>query len=347
MVTAWINRKLFAPLGARSAAFANARVRSTVGIALAAYKPEREFFLRQLESIQKQTFETWICVISMDSDIDQNESWLAPFVSDERFVWLRNRGRSGVVENFENAMSACMNRHVDMIAFSDQDDVWYPHKLQRLVTELRECRPMSLVHSDMHLFSEDRELSRVAALEKAWARERRGLGNCLPFHFFLRNTVTGASSLFDVELAQRSYPFPSVIEFHDHWLAIIAALCGEIRSVHEALYAYRQHGDNVVGSVRFEGVFHKPAEMTWLQGARKAVLGWRRRQALFKAASERVKPDVNLPIFYRLAFRSRVLGPVLFLLLSGRYIAGDPALARACLRNGVGGLLAAFQREEA
>lgn len=342
----WVNRTLFAMFSPHRGVSFEKPVRNKVGIALASYKPKMDFFVRQLDSIRHQTFENWICVVSMDSDVELDDVRLAPFIGDERFIWLRNQGVSGVVGNFENAMSACIDRHVDMIAFSDQDDIWYPHKLQRLVAELRECRPMSLVHSDMHLFSSDSELDRSTALAKAWANEARVLEDYLPIHFFLRNTVTGASSLFDVELAKRSFPFPSIVEFHDHWLAIIAALYGEVRAVHEALYAYRQHGDNVVGFVRFEGVFYKPADMTWPQGTRKAALGWRKRRALYRALSERAKDDVELPSSYRLVFNSRVLGPVFFLLFSALYIVDDPALARAFLRNGMGGIWEPFQRRE-
>lgn len=316
--------------------------REKVGIALAAYKPSLDFFVSQLESIRRQTYSDWFCVISMDSDIDLSGPELRQYVYDSRFIWVKNDGPHGVVGNFQNAMMAAVKSGAHMIAFADQDDVWYPNRLERLVSELRHCRPMSLVHSDMHLFSTDSQLQSQKELEQAWKSERRIVKGYRPFHFIFRNTVTGAGSLFDSELAKRAYPIPATIEFHDHWLAILASLFGEVRAICEPLYAYRQHGSNVVGAVRFEGILYKPTQMTWAEGLAKAARGWGKRRALFQSVQEIEGARERLPSFYEKIFAPGLKGPLVLLGLSLLYFYTDPALARAFVRNGIGGLLGSW-----
>ena len=303
----WVLRKVFALFNPARSDAINYSKRDIVGIALAAYRPDNDVFAVQLKSIQSQTYSNWLCVISSDSDIDMDDSKLRPFVTDTRFHWVRNTGRNGVKGNFENAMKEALGRGADMIAFSDQDDAWYPRKLDTLVAELRKCLPLSLVHSDMHLFSNDDEIQPAhrESLPKGWENESRVLEAYSPLHFLLRNTVTGAASLFDAELAQMSLPIPDEIEFHDHWLAIMASIFGEIRAVHEALYAYRQHSNNVVGFVRFEGIFYKPADMTWSYGWRKASSGWARRRALYNYVVNVKGVKERLPLKYKFIFREQ------------------------------------------
>ena len=57
------------------------------------------------------------------------------------------------------------------------------------------------------------------------------------------NTVTGAASLIRRDVVERALPFPDCpgIEFHDHWLALVALASGRLRYVDRPLYDYVQH----------------------------------------------------------------------------------------------------------
>jgi hypothetical protein len=66
------------------------------------------------------------------------------------------------------------------------------------------------------------------------------------------NTITGASTLFRREVAELALPFPDPpgLQFHDHWLALVALASGEIAYVDRPLYDYVQHSGAVFGEVR-------------------------------------------------------------------------------------------------
>ena len=68
------------------------------------------------------------------------------------------------------------------------------------------------------------------------------------------NTITGAASLFRASLLDLILPFPERIgdAYHDHWVALVAFLGGDIRYVDEPLYDYRQHGNNIIGQTVFD-----------------------------------------------------------------------------------------------
>ncbi len=333
----WVSKAVFSAFNSKKLEIGSPGPRQKVGIALAAYKPKLHVFTVQLQTIQSQTFSNWICVVSMDSDLDLQDQALKSFMSDPRFIWVRNPGRRGVKANFENAVNVAIDHGAEMIAFADQDDVWYPNKLLRLVETLRLCPPMSLVHSDMHVFTEDSDLQSAEFLTRAWVGESRVLENYSPLHFMLRNTVTGASSLFDVSLAKKISPIPISIDYHDHWVAILASVFGEIRPVHEPLYAYRQHQDNVIGFIAFKGIFYKPEDVSWFEGWKKAGIGWSKRKHLFETIMKMDDAAERLPSSYNYIFKHNLPGPFVFLLAWLLYIKDDPSLARTFLNNGMGG----------
>lgn len=318
----------------------SAPTRATVGIALAAYKPEIPFFIAQLESIRTQGYRDWICVISFDSEIPDDER-LAVYKSDEQFVWVRNSAAPGVKTNFENAVRVCLDLQVDTVAFSDQDDIWYPEKLGRLMTELKKIEGLGMVHSDMHLFATDAELADKSKLRISWPLEPRIVDGYTPYRLMLRNVVTGAASLFDAEIARRALDIPAAAEMHDHWYAMIASLIGEVRPVHEALYAYRQHGNNVLGFIAYDGLTRKPKNVSWFDGIRKSVASYERSVKTFATLKLRGLTGEVAPLYGKI-FRNGLLGPVVLFLTSFLYVKDDPALGRASLFKAIGGTLRLF-----
>ena len=216
-----------------------------IGIALAAYKPNPEHFKEQLLSIQNQKFQNWICVITFDSDI------IVPEIKDERFFFIQNESRLGHVKNFEKAAQLCLkkNPHLKYIAFSDQDDIWYPNKLNSLYKHIKNLPPFSCVHSDMHITNSKNELI------SCWEYEGRKTNNLSLTDLNLRNVCTGAAALFDAELIKKYPIIPDCIRDHDHWYALLAIHFGKITAIKETLYTYRQHENNVIGAQKKAQLF--------------------------------------------------------------------------------------------
>lgn len=321
--------------GGRRGAMRGAQVRRPprirrVGIALAAYEPDNRYMAEQLRSIQHQTFPDWVCFITCDSPVETivDDPAIRPFTSDGRFRWVNNPSRLGHLGNFERAIQLCAADGVDAIACSDQDDVWYPTKLERSVRALEEAGGLSLVHSDMHLL----EAGRIVP-QTGWQVEQRVVKYVRPRHLIVRNVVAGAGMLFDAELARRYPRIPTGAGFHDHWYGLVASFHGGVHPIDEPLYAYRQHGANVVGVNPFRSVLTLPRDRSWSNVARKCLTEWRKSHELARAAQTE---GLRLRFYDRLLFLSPWDAGMGVGLLGARHIVDDPNLVRMSLARAVG-----------
>ncbi|BDZ65795.1 glycosyltransferase family 2 protein [Agromyces mangrovi Wang et al. 2018] len=160
---------------------------------------------------------------------------------------LRNDPPLGVTANFEQALAATTG---ELIALSDQDDVWHPEKLARMVAEF-EARPgLLLLASDARLVDGEGEPTGELLLDTLYvsAGERARIHDGDAWGVQLRrNVLTGATMLLRRELLELARPFPASW-VHDEWLATIAAATGEVDVLEEPLIDYRQHGGNQIGA---------------------------------------------------------------------------------------------------
>jgi hypothetical protein len=138
--------------------------------------------------------------------------------------------------------------NADFVALSDQDDDWYPDKLESCLNAFNENT--QLVYCNMQIVNEQGEV-----LADTYWKNRRN--NYQDAHvLFLANTVTGAASVFRRELLDDILPFPQPVGqvFHDHWIACVARCRGELGYVNRPLYDYYQYGTSVIGHCDFEHV---------------------------------------------------------------------------------------------
>jgi hypothetical protein len=216
---------------------------SSIGVAMAAYRPDPAFFAEQLATIRAQTFTDWRCIITFDSPIGalRAHRLVAPLAADDRFVWVENPQRLGHMANFAKVIQAVAALGVDAIAFADQDDRWYPDKLATLAAVLGRAPALSLVHSDLDIL--DGARPRPVTF---WRLEGRDLRNSELRHLLVYALPLGCASLMDAELARRYPTIPDGIG-HDTWYAIAAAAHGGVHACPRPLLAYRQHSGNVCG----------------------------------------------------------------------------------------------------
>jgi hypothetical protein len=163
----------------------------------------------------------------------------AMLAGDPRFKLSRSPRRLQFFNNFERALALCP-AEADYIAMADQDDRWYPDKLEVLLGELGDAQ---LVYSDARIVSEDGEV----IAETYWAERRNNHEDVTSL--LLANAITGAASLFPRELLDYALPFPprQFSHFHDHWVGLVARCLGKVKFVDHPLYDYTQHGAAVLG----------------------------------------------------------------------------------------------------
>lgn len=228
-----------------------------VSVALCTWNGAR-FLAEQVRSICLQTRPPREIVLSDDGSSDASVEVVRHTVArclQERpglAIDLRvmvNQPALRVTRNFEQAASACRGA---LIALSDQDDVWVPDKLERIVA-LFEARPaLLLVHSDARLVDGAGVPlggTLFHALETRESELARIHGGRAFDVYLRRNLVTGATAVFRRELLDDARPFP-VEWVHDEWIAIIASSLGEVDVIEAPLIDYRQHGGNQIGARR-------------------------------------------------------------------------------------------------
>jgi hypothetical protein len=301
-----------------------------IGIALAAYQPNEDFFFEQLESIQAQTHQDWVCCVQFDSPLDtfRKAARFSRFFEDTRFRWAENSGKLGHLENFERAIQATLKEGAEAIACCDQDDIWYPQKLEISLAELNRLGRLGMVFSDMNLIDEVGKISD----QTAWTVERRGVGHTGSFDLIVRNVVSGTGMLMDAELVKKFPSIPEKARFHDHWYPLVAAsVSGMVKAIHQPLYAYRIHGSNVVGITPYRGVLNTSGIKQGVLQKSQSV--WDRSHALAREAEGAGLPFGGLA---RAAFLGKWdMGSVL-LVRGLACLISDPALARACFARALG-----------
>ena len=99
----------------------------SVSVAMATYNGQ-PFIQRQLDSLAAQTHLPAELIITDDGSTDDTLKIVEAFakVAPFRVRIHQNRTRLGYRANFIRAAGLCSS---DLVAFCDQDDDWYPHKI--------------------------------------------------------------------------------------------------------------------------------------------------------------------------------------------------------------------------
>lgn len=215
-------------------------------IVLCSYKPQMDFFRQQVESIQAQTFANFTCEIRDDGSSDKQIEVMRNIIrNDDRFSLVRNPFNFNVYHNFEAGLIDAPF-DADFIAFSDQDDIWIPEKLELLLKGFEKPETV-LVHSDLEVI--DAEGNQLH--DSTFAAEDRCLDDLSAPQLIIRNALTGCTIALRSSLLDKLLPFPlqseSVDFHHDLWCGLVASQYGEIKTLREPLVRYRQHGANFVG----------------------------------------------------------------------------------------------------
>lgn len=222
-----------------------------ISVALCTYNGEK-YLGEQLDSIAGQSRLPDELVVCDDRSEDGTLGILEGFRSRVPFsVHIhRNETNLGSTKNFERAIGLCSG---EIVALSDQDDVWKPHKLERLVAALEENPGAGYAFSDAELVDENlRPLGRLLWDSVRFRGEFKELFlqgqqfRCL----VKQHVVTGATMAFRSFLGRIAMPFPETENLiHDGWIALVGSATGAYGvPVEEPLVAYRQHSRQQIGA---------------------------------------------------------------------------------------------------
>lgn len=257
-------------------------------ILMAVYRPDRGLLVQQLESLKTQTLADWRCVVGIDGADAATCAVLKQLVgTDERFDVIEYVANVGHYRNFER-LTREVRREEDWVAYCDQDDRWYPEKLEELVTQLEAKASYAAVVGAARIVGRHGNELGVSQ------RSARSFPQLL-----LRNEVTGSFTVFRANVVSLALPFPAATQaaVHDHWLGVCAAALGEIHYAAHPLQDYVQHAGNAIGEASRVSVFRQAALVraaggfqAYLERISRHQWGW--RVSMARELRARV-PDIN------------------------------------------------------
>jgi glycosyltransferase involved in cell wall biosynthesis len=221
-----------------------------VQILLSTYNGER-WLSELLASLLWQTHKHWQLIIRDDGSTDNTwallQAWQAQYPQRVKCV-ISEREHVGTTESFNRLVAAS---DADYLLFCDQDDVWFPEKVElqlnallALETEQGKANA-TLVHADLMVVDATKQLL-AASFWKA-----RGFNTQQSKqHYLINNVVTGCATIFNRAAANLAFPVPTHALQHDRWLALVCVWFGTVQALPYQLLFYRQHSTNQIGARR-------------------------------------------------------------------------------------------------
>ena len=219
-------------------------------IAMCTYDGAR-YLGEQLASIAAQTRPPDELVVCDDRSGDETTGIVRRFAESAPFpVHLHvNEQNLGSTRNFEKAIRLCAG---DLIALSDQDDVWMPRKLEMVEAAFDRAPGVGLVFTDAEVVDETLRPLGYRLWDKVGfdsrmqqhVRAGRALDVLLPGW-----TVTGATMAFRSKFRDLALEIPDDLSMiHDGWIALVVAAVSDVALISEPLIKYRQHPRQQIGA---------------------------------------------------------------------------------------------------
>jgi glycosyltransferase involved in cell wall biosynthesis len=227
-----------------------------VEILLATYKPNINYFIKLLDSLNRQTHQSILLSVLDDSDdaeiFARIENLIHERITSFAYRIAKNETNLGSTRTFERLTQDAQCKY---LAYCDQDDIWEDEKIARLVEQLEESHAV-LCYSDLSIIDEKDDLV-ATSFRKINKRLRHLAGEGLFCQFLRRNSVTGCTMLILAAVAKQAIPFCDEYYIHDHWLALMASSVGRISYLGEPLVRYRIHENNQIGNKMLAGIHDK------------------------------------------------------------------------------------------
>lgn len=240
-----------------------------VAVLLAAYNGEK-YIGQQIESVLTQNYQNIRLIISDDFSSDGTAECIREYaLNDERITLLQGEKRMGSAQ--ANFMFLLKNAEADYYMFCDQDDFWFPEKVEAELKKMLELEKPGLpvlVHSDLSVANADLTLRAKSFFQYQGLAKEQSLAAEL-----IQNNVTGCTVMLNPALrtlALKNSDTAGMV-MHDWFLAILASATGVIGFVDRPLMLYRQHENNQVGAKNTGSVRYLVQKAADRKGVRKSL----------------------------------------------------------------------------
>lgn len=220
-----------------------------VVVLLSTYNGEK-YLAKQLDSLLSQKYQNFVIYIRDDGSHDCTAKIIDEYCNKEsKIVKLEDSVNVGCAASFLTLMNNCK---ADVYIFCDQDDVWLPNKIERIVDffSAQDMTQPILYHADLQVVDENLDTIHPSFLQyqKMSALDAMNKNNLYIQNFVVGCTCAVNSSLAELTLSALKTSQYKDVAMHDWWLAITAKLFGKIYYDDVKPIMYRQHANNVLGA---------------------------------------------------------------------------------------------------
>ncbi len=225
-----------------------------ISILLATYNGEA-YVHQQVNSILRQSYQNFVIIASDDGSSDATKMILHDYQTKYpgKVILLEDHVPFySARDNFFYLMECCPDGYA---MFCDQDDVWETEKIEKTLNVMCELEEKGS-QSDPHLVFTDLEVvdANLRTIARSFMRFSKIDGKrTILRNLLIQNVVTGCTVMMNGALrtsALRCVDRTAVL-MHDWWIALVAAVFGQIAFIDETTVKYRQHGSNTIGAKKY------------------------------------------------------------------------------------------------
>jgi len=212
-----------------------------ISVCMATYNGER-FIRDQIDSIIAQLNPEDELIISDNGSTDKTlkiiESYndkrifLINHVRDKSFLKEKSGTFKIVTQNFHNALQKAKG---DYIFLADQDDIWYPTKVNKTLNYLLKY---DICMSNFSVIDENNTIQKKIFYKKS------PISNSL-IKNIISSKFLGCCLAFNKKVLNKSLPFPTNLIAHDFWIGCIGSKKFKFVFIDEPLVMYRRWQSNV------------------------------------------------------------------------------------------------------
>jgi len=219
-----------------------------VSVAITTYNGEK-YINAQLESLRDQTLAPDEVVIFDDCSTDSTAELVRAFIADNGLTHWRftvNSQNMGFVRNFYQAVDAASGEYIFLC---DQDDVWKPDKIERMVAVFQAHPYVQALCAGFEMIdSEEQKLPGRASSGLVCGRAGEGGLMKIGFEEVLwRNIAPGCTSAYTRSCRDFFARYRTGLCPHDWELNLFGAVLGGLYYFDAPLTGYRMHGANTIG----------------------------------------------------------------------------------------------------